>query len=273
VYVARQRPQTTPALVLVHGAPDRSATFRDVLSYLADRRVVVYDRRGYGRSLHTPPARAKIDHANDLLAILEDCQAPPAVVAHSFGSTSRCTLPHAARVPLPPSDCGNRHSHGSHGGPSAPRRATPGSRHRTNRPTTSRRCAAGFSATRCGTTSRPKSKPSAALRARPSRSDMASELDAPFDFQDVFVPALVGYGTATSADHSEGARWLADSSRTPGCMRVPGPVTSPPAPTPGSSQPSRASSPNWPRNTRRIPATRQVRHENRDVIAPGPGAA
>jgi hypothetical protein len=103
--------------------------------------------------------------------------------------------------------------------------------------------------------------------------DMASELDAPFDFQDVFVPALVGYGTATSAEHSEGARWLADSSRTPGCMRVPGPVTSPPAPTPGSSQPSRASSPNWPRNTRRIPATRQVRHENRDVIAPGPGAA
>ncbi len=90
VYIERHGPQTTPALVLVHGAPDRSTSFRGVLQYHADRRVVVYDRRGYGRSLHTPPARTMIDHANDLLAILENClevsQAPPVVVAHSFGS-------------------------------------------------------------------------------------------------------------------------------------------------------------------------------------------
>jgi pimeloyl-ACP methyl ester carboxylesterase len=39
---------------------------------------------------------------------------------------------------------------------------------------------------------------------------MASELEAPFNFDDVRVPALVGYGTATSAEHREGARWLVE---------------------------------------------------------------
>jgi pimeloyl-ACP methyl ester carboxylesterase len=40
--------------------------------------------------------------------------------------------------------------------------------------------------------------------------DMASELVAPFDFQDVLVPAVVGYGTATVIEQSKGARWLVD---------------------------------------------------------------
>ena len=39
---------------------------------------------------------------------------------------------------------------------------------------------------------------------------MASELDAPFAFEDVTVPALVGYGTDTSVEHAYGARWLAE---------------------------------------------------------------
>ena len=43
------------------------------------------------------------------------------------------------------------------------------------------------------------------------QTDMASELDAPFDFQDVAVPALVGYGSETSTEHAYGARWLAET--------------------------------------------------------------
>jgi pimeloyl-ACP methyl ester carboxylesterase len=39
---------------------------------------------------------------------------------------------------------------------------------------------------------------------------MASEVDAPFDFEDVLVAALVGYGTTTSSEHREGARWLVE---------------------------------------------------------------
>ena len=37
VYVERYGPKTTPAFVLVHGAPDRSTSFRGVLPYLSDR--------------------------------------------------------------------------------------------------------------------------------------------------------------------------------------------------------------------------------------------
>ena len=48
---------------------------------------MLYDRRGYGRSLEAPPARTMLDHADDLLAILEDFPVPPVpVIAHSFGS-------------------------------------------------------------------------------------------------------------------------------------------------------------------------------------------
>ena len=43
------------------------------------------------------------------------------------------------------------------------------------------------------------------------RADMASEIEAPFDFRDVVVPALVGYGSDTSPEHASGARWLAEA--------------------------------------------------------------
>lgn len=42
------------------------------------------------------------------------------------------------------------------------------------------------------------------------RVDMASELKAPFQFADVVVRALVGFGTETSNEHLYGARWLAE---------------------------------------------------------------
>ena len=43
------------------------------------------------------------------------------------------------------------------------------------------------------------------------QTDMASEIAAPFAFSDVVVPALIGCGTETSAEHAYGARWLAES--------------------------------------------------------------
>ena len=86
LFVAQHGPATDRAIILVHGAPDRSATFRDVLACLGDHHVVVYDRRGYGRSLRAAPARGMHDHAQDLLSLVESCPTPPVVVAHSFGS-------------------------------------------------------------------------------------------------------------------------------------------------------------------------------------------
>jgi pimeloyl-ACP methyl ester carboxylesterase len=75
-----------PAVVLVHGAPDRSATFRGVVARLVDSHVVVYYRRGYGGSAGAAPATSMDDHAADLLTILASLEAPLVVVAHSFGA-------------------------------------------------------------------------------------------------------------------------------------------------------------------------------------------
>ena len=88
VFIATHGSGATPSIVLVHGAPDRSSTFRDVLTELADCRVVVYDRRGYGRSIGASAAAAMDDHAADLLEILSSLAPPRVVVAHSFGSNA-----------------------------------------------------------------------------------------------------------------------------------------------------------------------------------------
>jgi pimeloyl-ACP methyl ester carboxylesterase len=75
-------------VVLVHGAPDRSRSFRRVLPLLDAFDVVTYDRRGYGESVDARLATSLGDHVDDLVAILE--QVPPVggpatLVGHSFG--------------------------------------------------------------------------------------------------------------------------------------------------------------------------------------------
>lgn len=76
-----------PLVVLVHGAMDRSNTFRQVVRHIEDRRTVIYDRRGYGRSPRweatEEPALAV--HAADLVGIIEREGGPATVAGHSFG--------------------------------------------------------------------------------------------------------------------------------------------------------------------------------------------
>jgi pimeloyl-ACP methyl ester carboxylesterase len=210
LYIEFYGPETTPALVLVHGAPDRSTGFRGVLGYHPDRRVIVYDRRGYGRSLQLSPAQGMIDHANDLLAIVDGCHTPPVVVAHSFGSNITmlaATLRPGAfgaiglwEPPLPWVDWWSDRTKAYNATVAASRapaddieamyRSLLGDEvwERLPLDVQDMRRAEG-----------------AAFQV-----DMASELEAPFHFEDVLVPALVGYGTATSAEHCEGARWLVE---------------------------------------------------------------
>jgi pimeloyl-ACP methyl ester carboxylesterase len=210
VYAEHHGPLTTPALVLVHGAPDRSANFRSVLPYFRDRRVVLYDRRGYGRSLHALPARAMIDHANDLLAILDDCEVPPIVIAHSFGSNltmlAATIRPDAFAAiglwepPLPWVEWWPRATKRYNAKVAA-----------SDEPADD---IEGMYRMLLGDEgwSRLQPEAQAELRAEGAafQVDMASELVAPFDFQDVLVPAVVGYGTATVIEQSKGARWLVD---------------------------------------------------------------
>jgi pimeloyl-ACP methyl ester carboxylesterase len=208
VYVENHGPPTVPALVLVHGAPDRSASFRDVLPYYPDRRVVLYDRRGYGRSVHLPPAQGMIDHADDLLAIVGDCQVPPIVIAHSFGSNPTmlaATLRPSAfsaiglwEPPLPwvawwPQ--GTKRYNAKVARSDTPADVIEG----MYRMLLGREGWEGL-----------RSEVQAELRAEgvAFQVDMGSELDTPFQFGEVMVPALVGYGTATVAEQIRGAGWL-----------------------------------------------------------------
>ena len=90
-------------MVLVHGALDRSASFLRVARALGDRPVVVFDRRGYGRSELSgsdgPPMFE--DHVADLLRIVRWTSGTtgrtPLLVGHSLGGA--LALVAASRLP------------------------------------------------------------------------------------------------------------------------------------------------------------------------------
>jgi pimeloyl-ACP methyl ester carboxylesterase len=73
-----------PLVVLVHGAMDRARSLRRIVQQLGDLHVIVYDRSGYGDSLAAGPPSGLEEHTADLLAVIGDRRAT--VVAHSFGS-------------------------------------------------------------------------------------------------------------------------------------------------------------------------------------------
>jgi pimeloyl-ACP methyl ester carboxylesterase len=77
-----------PPLVLVHGSAVDGHTWDEVVPELArDYRVIVYDRRGYGRSTHKPVRDHRV-HAADLVAVLERVAGgPAAVVGWSSGGS------------------------------------------------------------------------------------------------------------------------------------------------------------------------------------------
>jgi pimeloyl-ACP methyl ester carboxylesterase len=79
-------PDAAVAVVLVHGAMDRAASFSRVARRLGGVEVLAYDRRGYGGS---QPARDRVGldgHAADLLEVVAAAGAPAVVlVGHSYG--------------------------------------------------------------------------------------------------------------------------------------------------------------------------------------------
>ncbi|HPU38961.1 MAG TPA: alpha/beta hydrolase [Microthrixaceae bacterium] len=78
----------TLAVVLVHGAMDRAASFGRVMRRLGDLDVCAYDRRGYAASLDAGSAPTLDDQAEDLRWVCEWTQAARVVVVgHSFGGT------------------------------------------------------------------------------------------------------------------------------------------------------------------------------------------
>ncbi len=222
MYVEDHGPSTGPTLVLVHGAPDRSTSFRGVLPYFPDHRIILYDRRGYGRSTHAPPARTMSDHANDLLAILDDCEVPPVVVGHSFGSN----LTMLAATVRPEAFAGV----GLWEPPLPWVEWWPRSTKRYNAMVAASPDPAGDIETMyrmlLGDQGWERLLPQARDELRAEglafQIDMGSELDPPFDFEDMLVPALVGYGTDTVKEQAKGAGWLVDSLPNARLLAVPG---------------------------------------------------
>jgi pimeloyl-ACP methyl ester carboxylesterase len=85
--VTRARcPGAPVAVVLVHGAMDRSASFSRVARRLEDVEVLTYDRRGYAGSPAQGSPVGLEGHAADLLAVAATASAPEVVlVGHSYG--------------------------------------------------------------------------------------------------------------------------------------------------------------------------------------------
>lgn len=84
-----------PPVVLVHGTMDRSSSFARMARALEGRRVIRYDRRGYGHSLSAGPPERFDQQVADLLDVIGD--EPAVVFGHSYGGT--ISLAGAARSP------------------------------------------------------------------------------------------------------------------------------------------------------------------------------
>ena len=75
---------TDPTVVLVHGSMDRGSSLRSTARRLADdHHVVLYDRRGYGRSRGVGGPFDVETNVEDLVAVLDG--RPAAVFGHSLG--------------------------------------------------------------------------------------------------------------------------------------------------------------------------------------------
>jgi pimeloyl-ACP methyl ester carboxylesterase len=78
------RPGPGALVVLIHGSMDRSVSFFKIADLLPQLHVVMYDRRGYAKSLDVqPPASGLDDHVADLFEVVDE--RPAVLVGHSYG--------------------------------------------------------------------------------------------------------------------------------------------------------------------------------------------
>ena len=196
-------------VVLVHGAPDRSKNFAAVVELLADLPLVIYDRRGYGKSLDAvPPAKDFADHAQDLITILDGRRA--VVVAQSVG----CNVAMAAAAKAPSLVA----ALGMWEPPTAwcdwwPVPDLKESVCRFVAATDTELLAETFNRDILGEQRwealPDRTKGMLRREGAAFHADMNSELTAPFDFADITCPVIIGTGTATVSGHLEGARRFA----------------------------------------------------------------
>jgi pimeloyl-ACP methyl ester carboxylesterase len=209
LYVDDRAGSAAVPVVLVHGAPDRSKNFAPVVELLPDLPLVIYDRRGYGKSLDAlPPATDFADHAQDLIAILGGRRA--VVVAQSVG----CNVAMAAAAKAPSLFA----ALGMWEPPTAWCDWWPVPDLRESvcslvAATDTELLAEVFNRNILGDrrweSLSVRTKDMLRREGAAFHADMASELTALFDFADITCPVIIGAGTATGSGHLEGARRLA----------------------------------------------------------------
>lgn len=86
-------PRDALPAVLIHGSLDRSSAFARVARLIADRPVVRYDRRGYGRSLAVGACTAFSDQIDDLASVVGERRS--ILVGHSLGGVVALSLAQA----------------------------------------------------------------------------------------------------------------------------------------------------------------------------------
>jgi len=98
LHVGRLDRPAAPKILFVHGVMDRGATFLGVARKMTNESWLVYDRRGYGRSV-TDVVPVFGEHVADLevLIELESRSGPVVLVGHSLGGT--IALSAASRLP------------------------------------------------------------------------------------------------------------------------------------------------------------------------------
>jgi len=84
-------------VVYVHGSMDRQAAFARTIRHVPDVRSIVYDRRGYARSVEVPPPYTVAANALDLVEVIESIGVRVRAVGHSFGGVT--VLAAASRRP------------------------------------------------------------------------------------------------------------------------------------------------------------------------------
>ena len=90
----------TLTVILIHGSMDRQAAFARVARKLGDaQRVITYDRRGYGKSVHQRGVFSMTEHIEDLREVIQfvEVDKPIVLVGHSFGGA--VALAFAQRFP------------------------------------------------------------------------------------------------------------------------------------------------------------------------------
>jgi pimeloyl-ACP methyl ester carboxylesterase len=207
--VTEQGPEgrAVPLVVLVHGAMDRARSLRRIVERLPDLRVVSYDRRGYGGSVEAGPPTGFGQHLEDLLEIMDGRRAT--IVAHSLGShlAVLAAIAHPELVasvglwepPVPWMEFW----------PAVARRTVASIASATDPADVGER---GVRQMLGEEGWNRLSDDARALRRAEGHAfvvDMASEVDPPYDWADLHVPCLIGYGEATWPYSREASQRLA----------------------------------------------------------------